>query len=117
LRNLAKDNQTVYIANETGFETYGEPSAYQGIISAQNNFVRDENAIVLDEFDEVVTFEKAHVTAAGIGKTSHFWLRRVPDPDQQGGDFTHELAGIQISPDNQYAMVVLSGADGYNPLE
>jgi hypothetical protein len=117
MRNLIKDNQTVYIANEVGFETYSEPVAYQGIISAQNNFVRDESAIILDEFDEVVTFEKEQVTSIGITKTSHFWLRKEPKEENEGSDFTHVLKGINVSPDNQYVEIILKGVDGYNPLD
>jgi hypothetical protein len=118
MRLLNRNKQPIFISSETfqGSGEYKDPVEYRGIISSVNSFVREATGIIVDEFDEMVTFEVKDIVGKRIVKTSHFWLRKEPDEVQLGSDYTHDVKGITVSPNNQFVMIVLSGTDGYNPI-
>jgi hypothetical protein len=99
-----------------GLQIYGEPFALRGVVAPGNSLVRTEEMFVLDEFDRQVIFELDEVMNKGITKTSVFWLYRKEKPDKDADTYTHKLKGITRTTDDSFAVIVLHGEDGFNPL-
>lgn len=117
MRLRERDRQDIYVSNSDGYGEYHAPMKFKGTVSGVNSFVRDEKSIILDEFDEMVTFLLEEVKGHGISKTSIFWIRKKPDVDKGYSDYTHGIKGIVTSPDSQFVFIVLKGTEGYNPLQ
>jgi hypothetical protein len=116
MRLAERDKRDVWISSEAGAQIYGAPFRVRGVIAPKNSLVRTEQMFVLDEFDLQVTFELDEVMNKGITKTSVFWLYRKTAPGPDTDPPTHKLKGITRTTDDSFAVLVLEGLDGANPL-
>jgi hypothetical protein len=116
MKLLEIDKRDIWVANEIGFQSFGEPFLLRGIIAPKNSFVRTAEIFIMDSFDEQGIFEIDDVLNIGIKKTSVFWLNRTTKPDPEQDTPTHTVKGITVTTDGAFAVIVLHGEDGYNPL-
>lgn len=110
--------QDIYISNETfyGSGEYIEPFVLQGIVASKAQNLIVDSGTNITQYNNIVTFEYDVANGKGITDNSHFWIRRIPNEEQNGADFTHTVRGTDIKPNNQYMEIELRGVAGNTPI-
>ena len=116
-----RDKQPLWLADEVGYETWGEPYMILGSISPRTSYVSEQGMGVLGENTTVFCCERTAVTTI-IKENSMIWQGRgrnkddAPDKDQDA--VTHKITknGIQVTADGRYVLITMTSQKNYNPL-
>jgi hypothetical protein len=110
--------QTIYIANETwyGSDTYDPPFKMRGIVSPKENTLLIGGGVQQEQNSVIIQFESDATNVHTITTNSHVWLRKTPDPSQDGGDFTHAIVSRDTTAHSWYITIEARSVAGNTPI-
>jgi len=122
MRQLLKNQHEIWISIDDGTGNYGEPFLVKGTVVPRTQFLTNETALVSSQLTDICRFDRGVLNKSEWQnvvrpETSHFWIRRTPDEEQLGSDYTHVYAGGDTSAGNTYDFIYVKSVDGYNPFK
>lgn len=110
--------QTIYIANETyyGSGDYEEPYALRCMVSPKSDRVILGGGVSSEMNYVDLQFESRLKGVENITQNSHVWIKRKPDPELEGADFTHEITGRASTAHDWFVIIEAKNVKGNTPI-
>jgi hypothetical protein len=106
------------MASETWFGSgeYSAPVKMHGIVSPQLSTIIVGGGTALEQNREILQFEAKAPHVSEITQNSHFWIRKEPDPAQEGGDFTHAVVSREAIATGFFVSIEVRSVAGDTPI-
>lgn len=110
--------QTIYIAHEThyGSGVYGNPEPMRCIVSPKTDRVFLSGGITSELNYVDLKFESRLKAAHLITQNSHIWIKKKPDKELDGADFTHEVTGRASTAHDWFVIIEAKSVKGNTPI-
>lgn len=110
--------QTVYVSNETFFGSgeWETPYPMRAIVTPKSDRSVYGGGVVVRQNNIEIKFESNLKDIELITQNSKFWVKRIPNPTQNGGDFTHETISRDLTTNQQFVVIECRSATDNFPL-
>lgn len=110
--------QTIYVAYETFFGSgvYEEPKPLRCIVSPKTDRVFLTGGVTSELNYVDLKFESKLKAAQSITQNTHIWIKKKPDVEAGGADFTHEVTGRASTAHDWFVIIEAKSVKGNNPI-
>lgn len=110
--------QTIYIAHETyyGSGEYQEPQPMRCIVTPKADRIIIGGGISSELNYVDLKFESRTKGVDLITQNSHVWIKKKPNKDEEGADFTHEITGRATTTHNWFIIIEAKNVKGNTPI-
>ena len=118
MRMPERYKQTIYVANEDFFGSgeYQEPYPLRCQVSPKVSTVIIGVGIEVQQNNVELKFESNVKGIEKITQNSHFWIKKKPNPIEEGADFTHTVVGRNSSTHDWFVTIECESATGDFPI-
>lgn len=99
--------QTIYISNETYINSgdFKEPIKVRGIFTPMSDTITYGGGVEIQGNTDEIKFESKHSFIKDITQNSRIWIKRVPDKEVDGEDYTHKVIGRHTTTNSWFVVI------------